>query len=45
MLKYSDDKRYIIYENPRTWNYIELGPYKKDMLPEIKNSDGTKRKI
>lgn len=43
MLRYSDDGRYIIQYSPKTWNYIELGPYKKDMLPEIKNADGTAR--
>lgn len=45
MLRYSDDRRYIIQYSPKTWNYIELGPYKKDVLPEIKNADGTARAL
>lgn len=45
MLRYSDDGRYIIQYSPKTWNYIELGPYKKDVLPEIKNADGTARAL
>lgn len=43
MLEYQNDKRYIICQNSRTWDYKKLGPYKPGMLPEIKNSDGTVR--
>lgn len=45
MLYYQDDKRYIIQEIVRTGETKVLGPYDKDMLPEIKNSDGTERRM
>ena len=45
MLRYSDDKKYIIQYSPKTWNYKKLGPYDKGMLPEIKNADETERNI
>lgn len=46
MLRYSEDKRYIIQENKNKKDRKQtFGPYDKDMLPEIKNSDGTERKI
>ena len=45
MLRYSDDRRYIIQYSPKTWNYKKLGPYEPEMLPAIKNADGTERSI
>ena len=46
MLRYSDDRRYIIQKNARTGKITKtLGPYEPDMLPEIHNSDETDRNI
>ena len=45
MLRYSDDKRYILCFSKTTYITTWLGPYDKDMLPEIKNNDGTDRRM
>lgn len=46
MLYYQGDKRYIIQKNARTGKTTQtLGPYEPDMIPEIKNNDGTERSI
>ena len=45
MLRYSEDKRYIIQKSNNGQNYVRIGPYSKDMLPAIKNSDDSERLI
>lgn len=45
MLRYSDDRRYIIQKNIRTRKTQTLGPYKPGMIPEIKDNFGKDRHI
>lgn len=45
MLYYQDDKKYILQYSKTTLKTIRLGPYDEDMLPTIKNADGTDRQI
>lgn len=45
MLYYQDDKRYINQFSKTTFKTTRLGPYSKDMLPAIKNNDGSERNI
>lgn len=45
MLRYSDDGRYIIQENINTGEIKTLGPYKSDILPEIRDNFGKDRHI
>lgn len=45
MLRYSDDRRYILSFSSRTYKTTRLGPYDENTLPAIKNADGTERRI
>ena len=46
MLRYSDDRRYILQKNARTGKITKtLGPYKPDMIPEIKDNFGKDRHV
>lgn len=45
MLRYSNDRRYIIQKNIRTRKTQTLGPYEPGMIPEIKDNFGKDRHV
>lgn len=45
MLRYSDDRRYILSFSSKTYKTTRLGPYKIGMLPEIKDNFGKDRHV